>query len=109
MMNNELKIKWEKVDNEYISPVYSLWYGEQELAHLSYHQNEWSLIPFFYSDKIGKRYYRDYSKDEILEIQFRATLDIMYVLNEISTECFQCCNAISDYITEYLENLNEVS
>ena len=101
-----MKIKWEQVDNEYIKPVYSLWYGEQELASLSYHANEWSLIPYFYSDKIGKRYYREYKENEFSEVQFRATLDIMAVLNEIGTECFHCCNSISDYISEYLEALN---
>ena len=108
-MNNRPKIKWEEIKSDNIRPVYSLWYGTQELASLSYYQNEWSLIPYFYSDKIGKRYYRDYSKDETLEIQFRATLDIMAVLNEIGTECYQCCNSISDYITKYLENSNEDS
>lgn len=106
MKMNNPKIKWEMIDNKYIKPVYSLWYGEQEIASLSYHGNEWSLIPYFYSDKIGKRYYREYKETEIFEVQFRAVLDIMSALNKIGTECFQCCNAISDYITEYLENLN---
>lgn len=110
MTKKNIKMRWEKVETTYTKAVYSLWYGEKEIASLSYYDNEWALIPYIYSDIIGKRYYREYDENEISAIQFHVTLEIMAKLEKIGNECFDYCNAISDYVVEYLENSkNEIS
>ena len=104
-----MNLKWIEVQDEVFDIYYSLMDNyDTEIAYMYFYENCWSLIPTLpiLQDGLGKKFYRDYKEDEILEVQFHAVLDIQAELCKIGYLCFDYSNAISDYVTKYLEALN---
>ena len=50
--------------------------------------------------------YNNYTIDEINDVLFRAVLDIQSDLSFINNMCVDYCNAISDYIIDYVQGIN---
>lgn len=104
----KMNLKWIEVQDEVFDTYYSLRDNyDSELAYMYFYENCWSLIPTLsiLKDTLGKKFYRDYKKDDISEVQFHAVLDIQGELCGIGYLCFDYSNAISDYVAKYLEVL----
>ena len=103
-----MKLKWIEINDSYLGKHYSLRDdNDKELAYMWYFDKHWSLSPMLYKDLVPKKIYFNYKETDVEEVEFRASLDIMSALNKIGNECFDYCNAISDYVEIYLKKINK--
>lgn len=100
-------LKWVEVNDESLGTYYSLRNEfDKEIAYMWFFDKHWSLTPTIYKDSVKKRLYLNYKETDLKEVQFRAVLDIQSDLCRIGNECFSYADAISDYVSKYLEELN---
>ena len=111
-------IKWRKADrmgeNEKIEiPFYKLYaytdkgYG-MEIGYIKWDEQSecwivnYNIPPF----KNRFRTYENYKINDINEVFYRALLDIQFDLARINNMCVDYCNAISDYIIDYIQGID---
>ena len=105
-----MKMKWIKIEDEYLCDIYySLECDGVEIADLwyDYYSSKWFLNPRIFQGCIEKRSYKEYTIEEIEDVQFRAILDLQASFNKIGYECFEYSNAITDYVEIYLQKIME--
>lgn len=104
-----MTLKWIKKNDEALKKYYSLRDDKNnELAYMYFHDGCWSFVPTCHilQEILGKKFYRIYTEKEIKDAQFHAMLDIQSKLNILANICVNYSNAISDYVTKYLEEFN---
>lgn len=105
-------IKWQKNKTKE-SPLYELYACignnyKMTIGYLGWNSfvNCWILsyhIPRI-QEKIKR--YDNYTIDEINDVLFRAVLDIQSDLSFINNMCVDYCNAISDYVIDYVQGID---
>lgn len=106
-------IKWHKDETEE-EPLYELYaYTENDykiqigiLGWVGF-KNSWMLsyqIPRIQNRCIK---YENYTIDEVNDVLFRAILDIQSDLAKINNICINYCNAISDYVIDYITGVEQ--
>ena len=103
-------IKWQKDETEEF-PFYNLyayidnykfligyigWDSFRKHWHLGYH------IPPIQKKCISYKYY---DITEVNDVLFKAVLDIQSELSRINNMCVDYCNALSDYIIDYIQGI----
>lgn len=104
-----MNLKWIEKDDKVLNKYYSLRDDEdKELAYIYFHDDCWSFTPTCHilQEILGKKFYRIYTEKEVKDAQFHAMLDIQSKLNMFVNICANYSNAISDYVTKYLEEFN---
>ena len=106
-------IKWRKDETE-DSPVYQLYaYTESDykmqIGWIFWDESDqsWYMnynIPRCVQNKYRK--YNQYTIEEINDVLFRAVLDIQSDLSFINNMCVDYCNAISDYVIDYVQGID---
>ena len=104
-------IKWEK-DNTEEYPLYELYvYADaikMQIGWLYWNNLEqtWHMrysIPRI-MDKCKR--YENYTLKEVNDVLFKVVLDIQADLSFINNMCVDYCNAISDYVIDYVQGIN---
>lgn len=106
-------IKWHRDKTEEL-PLYELYayIGDKHKTTIGYlgwnsFTQCWILnyyIPCIQETKSKK--YDNYTIEEINDVLFRAILDIQKDLSFINNMCVDYCNAISDYIIDYVQGID---
>ena len=105
-------IKWRKDETEnkpfYFLYIYTDAGYNMQIGRLGWDRAEqcWYLhynIPRI-KDKCKK--YEQYNINEINDVLFRAVLDIQADLSYINNMCADYCNAISDYVIDYVQGVD---
>ena len=103
-------IKWKKDELEE-EPLYDLYIFvgdnnyKMHIGKLGWGSSEqcWFM---WYSIPPLKDKYKNYNQHEINDVLFRAVLDIQSDLSQITNMCIEYCNAISDYVIDYVQGID---
>ena len=105
-------IKWRKDEMEDL-PLYELYacMGNNHKMTIGYlgwngFTNCWILSYHIPRIQEKSKKYDNYTIDEINDVLFRAVLDIQSDLSFINNMCVDYCNAISDYIIDYVQGID---
>jgi hypothetical protein len=108
-----MTIKWVK-DKTEEEPVYKLYvYTTNNLKQLigylgwSDFMNSWIFSYQIPPIEHKCKKYTNYTINEIEDVFFRAILDIQADLSRINNMCVNYCNAISDYIIDYITGVEQ--
>ena len=105
-------IKWEKDENVYtFDEYYDLFaYTENNkkihIAILYWSNNRWIMSDYIPYLKSETKWYENYTINEVNDVLFRAVLDIQSDLSRINNMCVDYCNAISDYVIDYVQGID---
>ena len=105
-------IKWRK-DKTEEQPLYELYAYTENNYKLSIGFLGWSnfMNSWLFSYEIPplkskSKEYNNYTINEFNDVLFRAILDIQSELSRISNMCIEYCNAISDYVIDYIQGVD---
>lgn len=107
-----LIIKW-KQDKEKIDPVYYLYICTENNIEELIGWVGWDDINKYWianyeipSLKSISKKYESYNINEVNDVLFRMILDVQNSLVKINNMCVNYCNAISDYIIDYIQGID---
>lgn len=105
-------IKWRKDEMEE-QPLYELYAYTETNYRLSIgflgwsdFMNSWLFSYEIPSLKSKSKIYNNYTINEFNDVLFRAILDIQSELSRINNMCIEYCNAISDYVIDYIQGVD---
>ena len=107
-----LIIKWRehKIDDEpfYILYTYTDTNYEMQIAWLSWDNIDQCWYMNYKIPRIKDKWkkYEQYTEKEVNDVLFRAILDIQSDLSFINNMCVDYCNAISDYVIDYVQGID---
>ena len=105
-------IKWRKDETEDY-PFYGLYVCtntdcEMQIGWIGWEDLQQCWFLHYSIPRIKDEYkkYEQYTIDEINDVLFRAVLDIQSDLSFINNMCVDYCNAISDYVIDYVQGID---
>lgn len=105
-------IKWRKDETEE-EPFYNLYVctdnnNEIQIGWLGWGNLEKSWYMHYSIPRIKDKYkkYKQYTKEEVNDVLFRVILDMQADLSYINNMCVNYCNAISDYVIDYVQGID---